>query len=198
MKIEISPKFNFNLSSTLYLKNWNKIGLNHLKLDLSLDYDIQTKLFIQIKSKIDNYLIKNILSKDSFQFQTEFQVSDVMKIPGKITILDFGIESLEIRSRSSISGSTDSCSLKGKIDTSLIFSQGKKIYNGVQRIIKKQSFCKMKLSWSRYSDITISFQFTVNFELDKRNEITFKKLIDKSTDKKSLLSANEWLLSRKT
>lgn len=195
----MKPKFDLEFSSNFYIKKLPTSLINEMKLDVKINYVIRPQLSLQIHRQIKFERKDFEFSIQKYEFETQVSIGNVAKIPGKISFYDFQVESLKIHSKSSLKSLrilntlTKSCSLKGKIETGFMFLNEKIIQNfgeGVDKII--DSSCQMIIDYSSYSYVKIKFSFKVEFEWDKRRDITYSSVFTSS----SYAPISQWLSSR--
>lgn len=189
----MTPKFELDLTSKFYIRKLPKSFINELSLDVNINYVIDPQLSLDIKSPIESFTNYNVIfSKRKHEFHTEISIGNVAKIPGKITFYDFGISSIEMYSRSTLSSTSPTCTLNGKIHTGFIFINEKFVHNFGEGILKYENSCEMKIEWSKFSLVKIQFSFKVAFEWDKRNEMIYSNVLAESIN----VPISQWLYSK--
>lgn len=191
------PKFHLQFKSHFYMNKFSKSSITEMVMNVKIDYKIIPQVSLEILQPIESKLNFEF-SKEKREFETEISIGNVARIPGRISFYDFRVKSIKIFSEF-VSGakmlkiSTESCYLKGKIDTGYRFLNEKIINNIGQGIVKEtDSSCKMSIDFSTYSSVEIQFSFKVHIEWDKRKHILYSYFINPLYD--SPLS--EWLLSK--
>lgn len=196
MNLKMKPKLDLQLSSNFYMKKLPGSFINELKLDINVNYVINPQLSLQIHRPIENFESNNNFqfSKLKYEFETEILIANVVRIPGKISIFDFQVESLKIQSNSNLDTKTESCHLKGKIETGFMLLNEIIIHNSGEGITKRtDSSCKMTINYSKFSYVKLKFSFKIEMVWDRRMEIIYSSIVTPPSN----IPISQWLTSKK-
>lgn len=196
----MSPEFHLKSKSDMQIVKIPKSFISFLKVSIEIEYEIFPNINVDLKHNPRNYEKLKIFSKEQFEYKTIISIGKV-RIPGKITIYDFGVERISLKSQLSIKTFSEECKLKGTIKTGAILQRRKAVHNIKSEILRAKDSCRMNMRWEGSNIISMTFSFKLKFDWNNNEKInsslkTNRVFYPKQSNLTST-SIADWLSSKK-